>query len=86
MISEHEKLESAEKEIEALKKEISELRDSQSGNTSYAWIWLAFIFFFGCLLMGNIALDYKNEYEEAIKNINKHVPDSIASNNEIITD
>lgn len=79
MVSEQEKLESAKREIEALKQEINELRESQSNNTSYAWIWLAFILFFGCLLMGNIALDYKNEYDNAMEAIGKQMPDSVAT-------
>lgn len=61
-------LENAQHEIERLKLEINRLNSLHNDGVSRAWIWLAFILFCGCLLMGNIALDYKEEYECAVEN------------------
>ena len=53
-------LEKAQSEIALLKKEVIRLSDSCNRSVSRAWIWLSVFFFFIALLMGSIALDYKD--------------------------
>ena len=59
-------LEKAQSEIALLKKEIIRLSDSCNKRVSRAWIWLSVFFFFIALLMGSIALDYKDRADNNV--------------------
>lgn len=59
-------LEKAQSEIALLKKEVIRLSDSCNKSVSRAWIWLSVFFFFIALLMGSIALDYKDKADNIV--------------------
>lgn len=59
-------LEKAQSEIALLKKEVIRLSDSCNRSVSRAWIWLSVFFFFIALLMGSIALDYKDRADNNV--------------------
>lgn len=59
-------LEKAQSEIALLKKEVIRLSDSCNKSVSRAWIWLSMFFFFIALLMGSIALDYKDKADNIV--------------------
>lgn len=59
-------LEKAQSEIALLKKEVIRLSDSCNKSVSRAWIWLSVFFFFIALLMGSIALDYKDRADNIV--------------------
>ena len=77
-------LEKAQSEIALLKKEVIRLSDSCNKSVSRAWIWLSVFFFFIALLMGSIALDYKDKadnivaYEEV--NLSNNVSGTVCLN------
>lgn len=71
-------LEKAQSEIALLKKEITRLSEYCSKSVSRAWIWLSVFFFFVALLMGSIALDYKEKASIVVED-EASVPNNIST-------
>lgn len=72
-------LEKAQSEIALLKKEVIRLSDSCNKSVSRAWIWLSVFFFFIALLMGSIALDYKDRVDNIIADEEVNLSNNISA-------
>lgn len=72
-------LEKAQSEIALLKKEVIRLSDSCNRSVSRAWIWLSVFFFFIALLMGSIALDYKDRADSNVANKEVNLSNEISA-------
>lgn len=72
-------LEKAQSEIALLKKEVIRLSDSCNKSVSRAWIWLSVFFFFIALLMGSIALDYKDRADSNVANKEVNLSNEISA-------
>lgn len=72
-------LEKAQSEIALLKKEVIRLSDSCNRSVSRVWIWLSVFFFFIALLMGSIALDYKDRADSNVANKEVNLSNEISA-------